>query len=318
MKTLSFAFTVAIIGITLSLASCRDIIEPSISDQKVQLNAPANQYQSTSYNLNFWWNEVDEAIRYRLQIVTPNFDTIGSLVVDTLVKSNKFSLTLSPGQYQWRVRAENGSSQTTYSNPQGFTVLFSSIKEQKVQLGAPVNNFSTNQSAITFNWNSLYGATKYRLQIDTSNFIDESKVIYDKVTPGLQLNYTLAKDHVYQWRIRAENDTAQAKWSSINSFTYDHTPPPVVNLSSPANNQSINLPVSLQWNPSSTATRYKLYVLKSDSTTLYNNTFPMQTNSTGYNFNQGITGERIYWKVVAVDAVGNESTASTMRSFVLQ
>jgi hypothetical protein len=300
------------------LYSCKDFIEPSIKDRQVTLNAPANNAQSTNYTVNFWWEEVEDALKYRLLIVTPKFDTVSVLVADTVIKGNKFAISLSPGTYQWRVRAENGSTQTAYSAPRQFTVLFSSIKQQKVQLGAPANNLLTNQPTLTFTWGNMYGATKYRLQLDTNSFTDETKLVYNQLTPAQQITYILRKEKAYQWRIRAENDTAQSQWSNINNFNYDHTPPAPVTLVAPANSQSVSLPVALQWNPATTATAYKVYVFKGDSTSKYNNSFPVQINTTTYNFNQGSFGERIYWKVTAIDAAGNESTASIMRSFILQ
>lgn len=304
--------------ITGWLSSCKDIIEPDISKQAVVLNAPGNNYQSTTYNVNFWWNDIDDALKYHLQVVSPRFDSIGSLVLDTVVKSTKFAINLEPGSYEWHVRAENGSYQTPYSPSRSFSVLQSSIKSQKVQLSGPSNNTLTNKSTTTFSWGSLYGATKYQLEIDTNNFIDEANVVYNQTIPGQQFNFTFPKDQTYQWRVMAQNDTAKAQWSVINNITYDHTPPGKVSLLSPANNQLISMPVSLQWGSSGTATKYRLYVLKSDSTTIYNNTFPLTTTSTSYSFNSGISGERIYWKVTAVDAAGNESVFSDLRSFILQ
>lgn len=316
IKNLSYIFLLS--ALIFSLTSCSEIFEPSITNRQVQLNAPANNYQSTSYTISFWWNEVENATKYRLQVVTPRFDSVAALVVDTLITSNKFSINLSPGSYQWKVRAENGSTRTTYSTAQSFNIVFSSIKQQKVQLGAPANNLLTNQSTLTFNWSSLYGATQYRLEIDSNNFVDESKVLYNQVLPGQQASFTLNKDHTYQWRVRAENDTAQAQWSVINNFTYDHTPPAQVQLLSPANNAGVSLPVNLQWSAVTTASKYKLYVLKSDSTTLYNNSFPMVISTTSYSLNLGTLGDRLYWKVTAVDAAGNESPVSTLRNFTLQ
>ncbi len=209
------------------------------------------------------------------EVVTPNFAAPGSLVLDTIIKKNTFAFTLSPGNYQWRVMAENGSSQTAYSTPKSFAVAATSIKQQSVQLASPANNFITNQSAIVFQWGSLYGATQYRFEIDTNNFVNESAVISNQVIPGQQINFTFPKDQVYQWRIRAENDTAQAQWSVVNVVTYDHTPPLPVTLISPTNGQTVSLPVSLQWNQALSAVKYKVYVFKSDSTSLYNQSFPV-------------------------------------------
>jgi len=318
METNRLTWGLIIVTLMGFLSSCKDFIEPSISGSKVTLEAPGNKYQSTSYTVNFWWDQVDNALTYRLQVVSPRFDSVGVLVMDTVVKKNTFVLTMNPGNYQWRVRAENGSSQTPYSDPYSFSVLYSSIKQQNVLLTSPASGFLTNLNSVTLQWTSLYGATKYQLEIDTNNFVNESAVILNQVYPGLQVNYTFPKDQTYQWRVRAENDTAQAKWSAINVITYNHTAPGVVTLVSPTNKQTVSLPVSLQWNSVAKATKYKLYVLKSDSTTLYNQSFPAVLTTTNYSFNLGTSGDKIYWKVTAVDAFGNEGLPSTLRSFSLQ
>ncbi|MES2275319.1 MAG: hypothetical protein V4592_04805 [Bacteroidota bacterium] len=304
--------------ITMCLTSCKDIIEPDISKKTVQLEAPGNKYQSTVYNTNFWWDELEDALTYHLQVVSPKFDSVGRLALDTLIKTTKFAINLSPGNYEWRVSAANGSYKTAYSEVRSFTIFQSSIKAQKVQLLSPANNALTNQTSATFSWGDLYGATQYRLQIDTNNFINETAVIYNQVSPGQQISFAFSKDQTYQWRVRAENDTAQAQWSAINRIIYDHTPPAKVTLSAPANNQTVTLPATLQWNATPTASKYKLYVLKSDSTTLYNATFPLTTTGISYSFNLGSFGEKVYWKVTAIDAAGNESIPSETRSFTHQ
>jgi hypothetical protein len=302
----------------LLLSACDAIIEPSISKRQVQLEAPADQYTSTSYTMNFWWDQVDNALSYRLQVVTPNFAAPGALLLDTVVKNNRFSYNLNPGNYQWRVLAQNGSSQTAFTAPRNFTVVASSIKQQAVQLTSPANNYITNQSNIVFQWGSLYGATQYRFEIDTNNFANPTTVISNQAIPGQQISFTFPKDQAYQWRVRAENDTAQAQWSVVYTVTYDHTPPGKVSLVAPTNGQTVPLPVSLQWGAAVTAAKYKLYVFKSDSTSVYNANFPMLVNSTSYSFNLGKSGDKVYWKVTALDAAGNESLPSDLRSFVLQ
>ena len=62
------------------LSACKAFIEPNIGNSKVNLEAPGNGYQSTKYAVSFWWDKVDDALTYRLQVVTPSLDTIGSLV----------------------------------------------------------------------------------------------------------------------------------------------------------------------------------------------------------------------------------------------
>ncbi|MHB8208031.1 hypothetical protein [Mucilaginibacter sp.] len=318
MKSKTLLYLLLSLFMVQSLTSCTDIIEPSISKYTVKLEAPADQYISPSYTINFWWDQVANALTYHLQVVTLTFASPGSLVLDTVITGNKFSFSLSPGNYQWRVMAENGSSQTPYAGPRSFTVGASSIKQQTVQLSTPANNYLTSSDAIVLTWAALYGATKYQLQIDTNSFADTTHLVYNKVLSGQQFNFNFPKDQVYQWRVRGENDTAYSAWSTTNTMTYDHTPPGQVSVLLPANNQTVPLPVNLQWSSTATANRYKLYVFQSDSTTNYSSLFPMIINTTDYNFNFGTSGDRVYWKVSAVDAAGNEGQASTMRSFVLQ
>src|SRR5665213_195513 len=160
------------------LSSCDDLIEPSINKSQVQLEAPADQYTSTSYTINFWWDQVSHAISYRLQVVRPNFAAPGALILDTVVTSYRFSYNLTPGNYQWRVMAQNGSSQTAFTAPRNLTVAASSIKQQSVQLASPANDYLTNQSSIVFQWGSLYGATQYLSLIHISEPTRQAEISY--------------------------------------------------------------------------------------------------------------------------------------------
>ena len=309
--------TLLLVACTL-LFSCDAIIEPSISKSTVNLEAPVNQYQSTSYTLNFWWDQVDNSLSYHLQVVSPSFAASASLVLDTVIKKNTFSFNFNPGNYQWRVLAQNGSSQTAYAGPRSFSVAASSIKQQAVQLTSPANNALTNQSAITFQWSGLYGATAYRLEIDTNSFANENALVYSQTIPGTQIGFTFPKDQTYQWRVRAQNDTAQAQWSTIYQVSYDHTPPAAVTLASPADKSTLPLPGALSWNTVGAAVKYKLYVYQSNGTTIYNQNFPITLTGTSYSFNLGKSGYVVYWTVTALDAAGNESIPAALRSFTLQ
>ncbi|MEN0052364.1 MAG: hypothetical protein AAGC65_01780 [Mucilaginibacter sp.] len=299
------------------ISSCKEFIEPSITKRAMILNAPGDNYQSTSYSVNFWWGDVEDALYYRLQVVTQRFDSIGGLVLDTLVKDTKFTQTLDPGNYQWRVRAENGSTQTAFSTPRTLIILASSLTNQTPVLSSPANNTVVTLPSVTFKWGSLYKATSYHLQIDTNNFIKEDALVSDQVLPGQQFTFRLPKEQTYQWRIRAESDSSQSKWSAINQLTFDASAPDIVSLNQPQNNTTVSLPVNLSWNAVSTAVKYKLYLYQADGTTLITG-FPVTVSAITYPYNSGNTGDRISWKVSALDAAGNEGKASETRTFTLQ
>lgn len=305
------------IALAILLAGCKEFIEPSIEKKNVVLLAPANRAESSQYSQTFWWEPVEDALKYRLQVVSPDFNQTLRLILDTLVETNKFNYTLDPGNYEWRVSAENGSSQTPYTKS-AFFIYASSIKQQQVQLQLPANNTLTSQASNIFTWLKLFGADQYNLQIDTNNFIDESKLFLDKTIPGQEFTVTFERDKLYKWRVKAKNDTAESKWSVIQNITFDKTPPAGVMLTAPANNELVAKPAILRWNATATATRYQLYAYKTESGTLYSSQFPVNLTTTSYSFTEGSSGEKVYWEVRALDEAGNAGPYSELRSFVIQ
>lgn len=298
------------------LGGCTAFFEPSIQKRNVVLMAPVDGTVSALYAQTFWWSDVDDALHYRLQVVSPDFNNTARLILDTLITGNKFNYTMDPGNYQWRVRAENGSSQTPYTTA-SFVIYSSSVKAQQPQLTSPVNNSLTNVSSAAFKWLKLYGADKYHLEIDTNNFADTTILFLDKTTPNLEYDLTFPKDKLYQWRVRALNDTASSKWSAIQSVTFDSTPPSQIVLAAPATAASVASSVTLKWNTEGSAAKYQLYVYKSDQTTAYNSTYPLTLTGTSSNFT-GTSGDKVYWQVRAIDAAGNVGAFSAIWNFTVQ
>ncbi|WP_214228793.1 hypothetical protein [Pedobacter sp. B4-66] len=308
--------TKALLGLVLLSTGCKEFIEPSIEKKNTVLLAPSNGTETNVYSQTFWWEELDNALQYRLQVVMPDFNNTSRLILDTIITASKFSYTLEPGNYEWRVRAENGSSQTPYSKA-AFIINPSSIEQQQVQLQSPANNFVTNQSNAVFKWLKLFGADKYQLQIDTSNFEDETILFFNKSTPNQEFNVTLTRDKVYRWRVKAVNATVESKWSVIQNLTLDKTPPGVVFLTSPTNEQVVTKNVSMKWEALAEAKKYQLYIFKSDGTSSYGS-FPIIITTSTYSFTEGKSGEKLFWQVRAIDEAGNFGAFSELRSFLIQ
>ncbi len=89
------------------LSGCIDVITPNISEDIPTLIAPSDSLQTATQNHTFWWDGVEYADAYRLQIVTPRFDSVNALILDTLVTDTQYPFTLTDGNYEWRVIAEN-------------------------------------------------------------------------------------------------------------------------------------------------------------------------------------------------------------------
>ncbi|MBO9675440.1 MAG: hypothetical protein J7577_18470 [Sphingobacteriaceae bacterium] len=304
-------------SILLLLAGCSEFIEPSIENRKIDILAPANRLETNSYQQTFWWNPMADVLFYRLQIVSPKFDSVSKLVLDTLIRTEKFVYTMDPGKYEWRVRGENGSSASSYST-HSLQIFPSSLKDQSIQLTGPANGLYSSKPDVRYEWLKLFGATVYRLQVDNNNFLDENNMTLNVTTDNLGFLQTLTKEGTYQFRVRAENSTENSKWSSVRSFTYDATGPDRVVLNTPLNKQSVSRPVRLTWNRLADAERYEISVYQSDEQTPYSKSYPQIVTSTEHVFDAGNPGETIAWRVRAFDKAGNAGAYSEIRTFTVQ
>ncbi|MGJ1421042.1 hypothetical protein ACR79T_15585 [Sphingobacterium spiritivorum] len=96
-------------------SSCADFIEYPLEKEQVALLGPVDNFSTTDTLITFWWDTHQDAKAYRLQIVSPDFDKVGSDVIDTLVAGDKARLSLKAGAYTWRVRPENNGSAGIYT-----------------------------------------------------------------------------------------------------------------------------------------------------------------------------------------------------------
>lgn len=301
---------------TLIPGGCSELFENSIADGEVELLSPGMDAQTNVYLVNFLWEPLDDALQYRLQLASPSFDSISLFHADTTLDKSRFSISLQPGVYEWRVKALNGSSATIYTT-RAFTIHEAALSTQTVLQVTPTDNFITSQRRVDMGWQDIFSAKTYRLQVDTNDFVEESDLVLERVVDGRSFAIDLTDEGRYQWRVRAENDTAQSRWSTVRSFIYDQTPPSAPVLAAPANNAQVNRPAALRWAGGGDVVSYRLYVYKSDST-LFDAQFPLRLESTSYSFDAGARGERILWRVRAMDRAGNESGYSVWRNFMVR
>ncbi|GAA0884072.1 hypothetical protein GCM10009120_26700 [Sphingobacterium siyangense subsp. cladoniae] len=78
------------------------------------------------------------------------------------------------------------------------------LEKESVELLAPMDSLSTQDSVVSFYWKNHQDADKYRLQIARPNFDSIQKVIVDTVTTLDHLNLTVSPGK-YTWRVRPEN-----------------------------------------------------------------------------------------------------------------
>ncbi len=105
-----------------SVIACDDIVEvEDISDKTVNILAPTNASVLNIKTVTFFWEAVEGAETYYMQVAIPTFENASQIVVDSLLTTTSMTRTLPANSYEWRVRAENSGYKTIYSK-QSFTV----------------------------------------------------------------------------------------------------------------------------------------------------------------------------------------------------
>lgn len=95
---------------------CDTALERDLRGHKVILLSPVNNVSSTEVHQIFYWETLNGAQKYQLQVVSPKFDSIVTLIADTTLINNRITILMPAGSFQWRVRGINNSTQSDFSD----------------------------------------------------------------------------------------------------------------------------------------------------------------------------------------------------------
>lgn len=289
-------------------AGCSDIIEKSLDKNQVIIQAPADNVVLSNYNVTFLWENIDHALQYHLQIVQPTFNSINTILTDTLVSSNKFETILSEGEYQWRIRAENGSSETQYIVHSFSIDTNKDISNVTMIVTTPTDNFITNNNIVLFQWLEVPYTETYLYTITDTN----NNVLRTLSTTQNKITDTLSEG-VYYWKIVGKSSSVSTKPSVPRKIEIDQTPPNTPTLSSPSNNSIIQNPVTFNW--SSTMIPRDSIIIATDS--LFNNISYRAEVRDSTTITVPLTPNTYFWRVRSFDIANNLSQYSLSSKFTV-
>lgn len=182
------------------------------SDMVVQLLTPPDNLITNQNNQVLTWKAIPEADNYRVQIVEN-----GNLVFDKGVEEQQLGVDFSEGEFIWKVRAENNTQSTLYSDRK---ILVDTTKPNTTKLLRPEDNSNLDSNTINFDWekeengvsdelDSLY---IYRGQ-DLDTLIKKAQVFnsYDII---------LDREQTYYWYMRSFDQAGNIGDSTdVFSFT---------------------------------------------------------------------------------------------------
>jgi hypothetical protein len=300
-----------------AFACTKDFIVKDIKNDNIVVLAPGNNLSTPNNSVTFWWEKLDGAEKYSLQIVKPNFASVQQLIVDTNVTGDKFSCTLTPGTYQWRIKGVNNGGSTQYTIFNLIIDTTSNLSSQLVIPIAPVNNYLTGNKTISFSWYNIASANNYQIQILNSS----NAIVKDTTTTNTGISTFLSSGGIYTWKVRALNAFSISQYNSPLTFTIDLIAPPVSIINSPAHGASVKDTTDLKWTRSSSDTRYDSIYISIDSafTSIISS---MKIYSTKIKINAlspviPVSSTYYWWRVKSVDSVGNKSGYSNQLKFKL-
>jgi len=166
-------------------------------------------------------------------------------------------------------------------------------------------------SKVTFTWDAIPDAIKYKLQLSTKPDFSVLLLNVRTTEPTYFFDTFLQYSKTYYWRIKPIFADSKVPWLSTWQFTsMDRLIKP--ELLSPDHNQILDSSeVTLFWNPVENAVKYKVIIAKDALFT--NKVAARSTESTSEMFN--LPDGRYYWKVKAIDLYGTKSPWSDYRIF---
>jgi len=306
-KSLLFFTAIAIVG-------CKTFLEQDISNQTIVLLSPLKGTETEIASQTFWWEKVDGANNYRLQIVSPSFDLTEVLILDTLVATDKFTVNLYPSVLEWRVRAENSVYQTNWAVNKLKIYSTSDLTRQKVNLLSP--GTVTNSKNIRFEWDGLYNAKNYSFVAYKEKWEDNLEV-----TPTMIDTTFFMKefgDGKYVWGVKAKNLTSETLYTQ-KSLIVDTTPPSMPVLSSPSDSLIVTTTmVEFTWSSSdktSGIAQDTLNIFSDKSLTKLVKSVITNSKNAEISFaNRSV----YYWTVRSVDNAGNVGKKSDPFIFTIK
>lgn len=314
MKRNKFVHFYLLFTFLIIVNACDDVIfEEDISESFVNILGPTNNATVITGTISFNWEPVSDADNYQLQIAAPNFANAIQIVLDSTITKTSFSQQLLPNSYEWRVRAKNSAFETSYFTNALTVTEVENFKDKQVVLVSPNDNLISNQNVQTLSWQSVEGATEYRIQIWQPDI--NGTLLNDEVINSTNLTFTFT-DNNFTWQVRGQNDTQNTLFFS-RKLLIDTVKPNTPSLLTPSDNSTGSSgKISFTWDRESVAGS-----AETDSIYVYNNSeltnLIFKGKGQNLQFEKDLETDSYYWFVKSFDQAGNKSSNSSTFNFTL-
>ncbi len=268
------------------------------------LNIPSNNSANLSINTKLEWSSVNGGQTYDIQIDdNQDFSSLVKQITNHgLIDYTTANLEFGK-KYYWRIKANNSSSSSDWSEVWNFTTKIASSN-----LVYPPNDSNYLDTNLTLIWTDVALADSFLLQV-SEDFTFQTLIVNDRMDainfnmPDLDYNKLL------YWRVKAISSESESDWSEIYNFRIKLNKP---KLSLPLNNaDSVVVNSDLEWKQVSDATKYLINI--SDKIDFSNLLVDEEISNTNkYKFNS--TPNKVYyWRIKALNTANKSDWSETWK-----
>lgn len=264
--------------------------------------APPNGVTATSANYpplgipDFEWQPVAGATQYRLQLSQDSgFASKQEWTTSNVRFTPLDAGSLADGVWYWRVRVEQPTPVSAYSEAQTF------IKEWATPQNAPILTAPADAATLdfytwpAFSWAPVMGAAAYRFQIATSaDGFAAPRISQVTLAPGYQPAAKLPNG-LYYWRVVPLDAAGRdGTPSAVRSFTANYDQPP--ELLEPANFATPTFTPTFRWKAVTGAQFYRLQYTTDPA--FHAGIITVETRNTEYTPSSELANDvNYYWRV---------------------
>lgn len=193
-------------------ASFKVVINEDFSSNRVVLVSPKEDYNTNQLKNFLEWQEVKDASVYRVQIIEN-----GKIIKEETVSEEHLQISFSTGDFLWKVRAENETQNTFFSQRK---ITIDTTSPEVPELLRPANESVLATEKVSFEWDRKEsGGSK----VKDSLFIFNDTALEDLVEKA-QVNTgydtTLPKEETYFWYMESFDEAGNRSGiSETFSFT---------------------------------------------------------------------------------------------------
>ena len=197
-----------------------------LSGQSVVLLTPSENLYTNNKDIIFSWEEIAIADSYSFMLIK-NLNGEQTVYQQEDILTESLSIEASSldedSEYIWKVKAVNGSSETSFSQKSFFV---DTVVPNQPTLSSPVNGEIVSPNTVVFNW--INGADSGNIQslitntFEISTDIDFNTILHSVSTTNNSTQYEFVASNTYYWRVKAiDAATNNSDYSIVRLITVE-------------------------------------------------------------------------------------------------